>query len=181
MKSTDTKIWERQPSETTKAFSAFQLYLHMPVKDPATPSNNRTLLNVSNKLGYAVHNGDKPSTAIEGWSSKHAWVERARAYDSYLANRAITVREESLEGFQKAVVENATTNIAALNHVIQDKVGKMLNADGVVDSLDIMRLATAIKTLDDLSRRLGKMPTTYKTEEVVETSDENRVFIIGAE
>lgn len=61
--------WTRREDETTPAYEAFRAYLNM--------GGSRSTANVARELG-------KTKTVMDRWSSMHAWVERARAYDSYL-------------------------------------------------------------------------------------------------
>lgn len=68
--SNDPHPWTRRDNESTPAFEAFRTYLNQ-------GAGSRTVRNVAQEL-------DKSSTVIGRWSSEHGWIERARAYDSYL-------------------------------------------------------------------------------------------------
>lgn len=63
----DTRPWDRQPGETSKAYEAFLTY-----RDQGA---SRTVRNVAEALG-------KSETLISGWSSKNNWVSRSAAWDS---------------------------------------------------------------------------------------------------
>ena len=60
------KIWERQPDETEKAYSAFKIFLEM---------EDRSISKVAKYLSVSVQN-------VRKWSSKYDWFERAASYDS---------------------------------------------------------------------------------------------------
>ena len=179
-------MWERLPNEGAKAFNAFTHFLGMPIVDTEAPENERSLFNVSQFLGYASSGHRHPSSTIEKWSAKYSWMDRASAYDSYMAATSITVKESSLVAYQQQVIERTTTQVIVLNQVI-DRVLASLN-DGltkdipeVPDALTIQRLAGAIKVKDDLARRVGMMPTTFRTEAVEEEADDDRVYLIGVD
>lgn len=65
--------WDMQPSETAKAYQAFQTYRDM--------GAGRSL----EKLGQFF---GKTKAAMEQWSVKHGWAERVRAFDAEAARRA---------------------------------------------------------------------------------------------
>ena len=62
----ELKIWERQPGETEKAYSAFKIFLEM---------EDRSISKVAKYLSVSVQN-------VRKWSSKYNWFERAASYDS---------------------------------------------------------------------------------------------------
>lgn len=66
MPSDKIKIWERQKGETSKAYSAFKVYLEM---------EDRGIQKVAERLSVSPQN-------IRKWSGKNNWEERAAAYDS---------------------------------------------------------------------------------------------------
>lgn len=62
------KPWERQPSETRRAFYAFTLYRDLgPLRSGAK---------VREQLGISLRQ-------VEKWSALNNWVERSNAYDAY--------------------------------------------------------------------------------------------------
>src|SRR5437868_1524774 len=71
------QLWERQPSESPKAFQAAALYFEM--------GADRSLAAVGQSLG-------KSKALMERWSSAYGWVERAAAYDAHLAQLAEQAR-----------------------------------------------------------------------------------------
>ena len=60
--------WHRLPTESSKAYEAAKTYFEMGVE--------RSLEGVGKKLG-------KTRQALDGWSTKFNWVERAQAYDDH--------------------------------------------------------------------------------------------------
>ena len=81
-------IWERQPSETPKAFAAFGLYLNIP---PLGRS-------VRAAVESFRQNGGKASVRNwETWSSLYNWRNRAAEHDSDLASRRRERMAQELE------------------------------------------------------------------------------------
>ena len=65
----DSKAWERQPNESTKAFEAFKTYLEM--------GDERSYVKVGQKLG-------KSKTLIDRWGKAWNWQERVREHYNYI-------------------------------------------------------------------------------------------------
>lgn len=65
----DPYPWTRRDDETTPAYTALRAYLNQ--------GGSRSTSKTAQELG-------KSKTQMDQWSGRHAWVERARAYDSYL-------------------------------------------------------------------------------------------------
>lgn len=61
--------WTRRDDESTPAYGAFRTYL--------TQGADRSTANTAREVG-------KSKTQMDKWSALYGWVERARAYDSYL-------------------------------------------------------------------------------------------------
>lgn len=72
-KRSETKAWERQEGESSKAFEAFSIYLNL--------GTERSQQAVSKELA-------KSRALISRWSSAYRWVERAAAYDADLQRQA---------------------------------------------------------------------------------------------
>lgn len=179
------KMWERLPTESGKAYNAFNTFLQMPIVDKADPDNERSLFNVSVTLGYATSGHRSPASTIEKWSATHNWIKRSAAYDSYMMATAITVKEASLVSFQQDTIERTTTQVVALNEVIDRTLAVMLEGlkrednPVVPEPLAIQRVASAVRLKDDLARRIAKMPTTFRTEAIEDEVDAEQVYIIG--
>jgi hypothetical protein len=65
--------WDRRKSETARAFEAARTYLEL--------GPERSLCAVAQILSKSL-------CLLKGWSSKHNWVDRAEAWDDYLADKA---------------------------------------------------------------------------------------------
>jgi hypothetical protein len=73
--------WDRRGDETDKAWSAFRRYLFQ-------REGERSLRRVAKAIGHTDHR------YVSRWSSCHAWVERARAYDEWLWRQIESERRE---------------------------------------------------------------------------------------
>lgn len=73
MSETDPYPWTRRDGESGPAYEGFKTYLEL--------GPNRSIVKVADALG-------KARQTIEGWSSRHGWVERVRAYDRYTETAA---------------------------------------------------------------------------------------------
>lgn len=181
MDSHSRKAWEQLPHETDKAYAAFFQYIQMPVHDKITPQNERSLYNLSVKMGYSVQ-PTRPSTTVEIWSSKYNWRERANAYDAHMAQNTLTVVERELGQYQHAIIEKRTEQLVQLEQIL-DLTLKNIKADivagGRVDPLELQRVAKAIEITDNLTRRIAKLPTSYTTERAEEVEDDVQVYLIG--
>lgn len=69
--------WDKLPDESDRAYTWFQRYLNLP--------KPRTLAQVS-------QGGTPAIPTIKKHSSKHRWLERAAAYDAFMANRELAAR-----------------------------------------------------------------------------------------
>lgn len=176
------KMWERRTDETDKAYNAFLEYIKMPIQDLHNPENARTLVNLTKKLGYGASPGKAAST-LEKWSSKYNWQERTAAYDTSKAELSIEVRDGKLAEYQSHVIEESTLQVQLASQLIsRELMEKLQNQQAGIPlkSTDISRLVNAMKTVDDLRRRIAGMPTTYTSEVAEDTTDEETTtYIIG--
>lgn len=69
-----TNPWDRAPDETPPAWEAFTTYRDL-------GPGQRSTAKVAQDLG-------KTKTLMDGWSARHRWVERARAFDAWVDLRA---------------------------------------------------------------------------------------------
>jgi hypothetical protein len=95
---TNLDLWEKQKSESSKAYAGFCSYRDMGVC--------RSLAKAVNTV-HGESTKDKPSTNIRQlstWSSKYGWVARVEAYDVYLEAKS---RKEHELAIQKMVTEHA--------------------------------------------------------------------------
>lgn len=170
----ENRIWERLPNETDKAYSAFMTYISLPLHGPSK-EERRSVRSTAIKLGY------KSINILNVWSGKYNWVERARAYDMHVGNKALEVKETSLEQFQQAIVTNTTAQLTVLNNMIMSvlaKYKKKIDVGEDIDSMELLRLANAIEKVDKTLRRAAQMPTGFKQGETDYEVDDEDVFVI---
>lgn len=138
--------FDQLPLETSKAFTAFTIYLLMGPQE-------RSMEKVGAKLGVTRQ-------AVEKWSERFAWVERARAYDLHMARveqelRELQIRSKAVEwGKRQAKLKELEWEVGllALERVrewLRKPIDKM-NARDAAYLLDIAskvaRLASGMAT-----------------------------------
>jgi hypothetical protein len=176
-------MWAKLPNETAKAFSAFQLYMSLPVKDINDPSNNRTLLNVSEKLGYK-HDAGKPASTINLWSRKYGWVERSNAYDAHRSALVVNVKDASLAQMQQDILLRTSAQLAMLHDIMDMKISQVKKkmSNGVeVEAIELSRMIAAWRSTDDVARRMAHLPTKYHSAEADDELEDEMVFLIGGD
>jgi len=96
--------WDQLPKESTTAYSAFLLYLDL---GPHERSQQ--------KLAKVIY-GKKTSTGnIQKWSIDYDWINRAEAWDRYLAESRKTRMEESVQASEDILLSylpKVTLNLA---------------------------------------------------------------------
>lgn len=124
----DRQPWDRRDDETSRAYHAFCLYRDM-------GPQGRSLRAVTEELyGDEGESVGSVSSHVERWSSDYAWVDRAAAYDDYMAER---VREELEQRRIRDKVERLAS-LDALHEVIDDALESLNPADispGVLEKL----------------------------------------------
>jgi hypothetical protein len=124
MPSTDPPLWTKQEDETQRAYNAFCVYRNLGWR-------NRSLQKVHDQV-YGKGAGNL--RYVEQWSSQYDWVDRAAAYDEYMAER---MREE----LEQRRIEDKIERIAsldALHEVIDDALESLNPSDispGVLEKL----------------------------------------------
>lgn len=116
----DIRPWDRQPSETAKAYEAFCVYRDMGLK--------------RNVRAVAAHL-TKSEQLIKGWSSRHKWPDRIREWDSMPSRKT----EEAYEDMAR--------KIAAQHSRLATKLADRLekNLDMLPEGADpSMRFSTAM-------------------------------------
>lgn len=81
--------WMRLETETPQAYDAFRTYLRL--------EGERSVRKCAEAVG-------KDKTIIGTWSKRHDWIERARAWDSY-------VTTAGTDGIVDAMTESRTKNL----------------------------------------------------------------------
>lgn len=163
---------ERMRGETDKAWKAFQMYRDM----PPVGEGARSQALLSERLGY------ESTRSVEVWSSKFNWTDRVKAYDDYMAEKSIVLREADLEQYQNEVVRRDTESATLVSDVIMRAIFQIRDAQiagDEVDTMDIKRLTSAMRDVSDIMRRAGKMATSFRSEESDDDDAEQTIFTIG--
>lgn len=105
----DPHPWTRREEETTPAYDAFRTYLNQ--------GGSRSTANVAQELS-------KSKTQIDRWSGQHSWVERARAYDSYLMTAETDGHAEELARVRNRHMALADKLLDHLDHRLDDFIEK---------------------------------------------------------
>jgi hypothetical protein len=106
-------LFDRQPRETEKAFTAFRTYLDL--------GSKRSLKAVGQKLG-------KSKAMMERWSSQWKWVARVKAYSNHMTHEADL--EQQRQARRKIVTSNETLEeLSAIVRADPDEVQKLRYSD----------------------------------------------------
>lgn len=156
---TDTPIWQQQPGETAKAYAAFCLYRDMGV--------SRSLEKTWGE--YKEINGNN-SVSMPGyfrdWSTANSWVERAKAYDAYLADK----RREQFEALRMDQREKRQQIVQALNGMLASVMAEQQKAQQqgkAITPTALTRIANAAaKVLAESRAEFNDMPQQRMAHEV---------------
>lgn len=123
--------WERQKSESTKAFEAFCAYRDM--------GADRSLSKVARKLS-------KSKALLQRWSSAYGWVERIKAWDAEQDRAARQAQLDEIKKMRKRHADIATAMIVkaakALQRIPEDEI----------KAVDVSRMVEVGSKLERLSR-----------------------------
>lgn len=157
--------WDRRKEETTRAFEAFQVYLEL--------GPRRSIRAVANR-------GQEPSArpfrlpTLFEWSSKHAWPERAKAYDDHVA----TLRAKAFfgENEQAAIrMGERAERIGDVGGLLSEEVLRRIDEDPKV--LQKMTLSELLEAQARASRtyprlvQIERLSRGMATDRVEETTD----------
>lgn len=162
--------WERLPKETDKAWHAFCVYRDLPLHSP-DKTNRRSIPNTAAIIGHK-----SPST-VEGWSRNNDWVARARARDAHLNKLTMTIKEQSLGELQESVIAQTILEIALLRKGIDDRLEHFAKHSDEYTIAEIQRIAKTLETVDNLARRIARLPTNFTSDTVEDSPQE--IYIIG--
>ena len=143
------KLWERQPSETPKAYAAFLLYRDLPAVDRSVAAA------WGRKLG---------GKQWERWCTAHDWVNRAAEHDSDLASRR---RERMAKEVERAQDDAAVTIRATL-----DKVKERIEGMDP-EELSAGQIPAALRTLIELELKVLGYEDRVVLKEVKDTKTEH--------
>lgn len=142
---TDGYVWTRRDNETDPAYQAFKLYLDM--------GPERSCDRVAKSLGKSLQ-------LLTGWSSKHEWVARVRAFDRHVA-------EAETDGLVNAIAESRDKNLA-----LMDKLRGLLDMrlDDFIAKRDdpTIRWTQACMAMAKIEANSLMMKDSQKTDERVE-------------
>lgn len=164
--------WRNQiEGETHQAWMTFQEYRNM----PPVGVDKRSYKRLATKLGK------KSTDRIEIWARENHWQSRVKAFDNYMSNREIEVREANLDDYRESVLKMETQLIAIAGSILLEALVEKADRQkaGIpVDPMDIKRLTSALGDVSNLARRAGSMATSYR-QESAEDVDPDAVFIVG--
>ena len=128
-------LWERQPSETAKAYAAFLLYRDLPAIDRSVSAARER------------HQRDTKGTLRQwkGWSMRNGWVNRAAEHDSDLASRR---REHTAKEMERSQDDAVVLIRAALAKVAERIQG--MN----IEDLAVGQIPGALRTLIELELKV---------------------------
>ena len=125
------KPWERQDSESAKAYEAFSVYRDM--------GADRSLAKVGQEIG-------KSTKMMEKWSKAHNWVERAEAWDR---EQDRILQKQQIEDIKKMRKRHANLAVAMLA-----KAATALKKipDDEIKAADVSRMVDVASKLERVSR-----------------------------
>ena len=106
-----SKVWEKQPKESSKAYFSFCNYRDL--------GPERSVEKTARKQGKKIPK-DGGNRTLEAWCTKFNWVSRAAAYDDYIERRK---REEN----EKMIIEMSERH-AKLAVAFQQRLAQRLSS-----------------------------------------------------
>ena len=156
-------LWERQPSETAKAYAAFLLYRDLPAIDRSVAAA---------RDGQAR---DKKGTLRQwnGWSMRNGWVNRAAEHDSDLASRRREHTAKEMKRSQDDALILIRAALAKVAERIQGMDAEELAAGQIPAALrTLIELELKVLGYEDRVALTGKDGGPVKTEHVFQPSKE---------
>lgn len=121
--------WGRRDGESSRAWSYFRQYLMMP--------KPRSMAVLAKELG--VNGG-----TLRNHSYKHAWIDRARAWDDHVAQREAQVTIEEVERSRRESIKGLTqlrdVAMRRLGTLIDDEIGARDVRPMIVDAVKALNL-----------------------------------------
>ena len=102
--------WERLANESSPAWEAFVKYRDL--------GSSRSNAAVGQALG-------KSKCLMDGWSSKHNWVNRCAAFDAEMDRQALAAFRKAREAAIKEMVERHAKQARALQYKALDRLANM--------------------------------------------------------
>lgn len=139
----DTRPWDRQPGETSKAYDAFVAYRDM--------GGDRSYAKVARQLG-------KSTTLLDRWGRQNDWPSRTAAWDS-MPGRAV---QEAYEDMAKSIAEQHRRVATKLMAKLEANVD--LLPEGSDPSMRFSTALGAARQSHQFAADLSKPTDTTKTE-----------------
>ena len=143
---TDSYVWTRRKTETDPAYQAFKTYLDM--------GPDRSLSKLAARL-------NKSMQLFAGWSSKHEWVARVHAYDTYVATA-------DTDGLIHQLAESRDKNLALMDKLrdhLSDRLDRFIERDQDPSTLWTNAL-TAMAKVEQNSLLMGEKQMSKSSEGV---------------
>jgi hypothetical protein len=155
------ELWERQPDEVNKRYSAFCIYRDM--------GRERSLVKVSNAVG-------KSKSYIK-WlqrvSVEENWVKRAGAYDDYLEKKKREENEAAISEMNKRHIQAALMMQKNIFEKLKTIKSNKVSVIEMTKMLDLaVRIERQARGCDYVESRLN-----YKNDDIEQDEDDNIVFI----
>ena len=131
-------LWERQPSETAKAFHAFEHLRTLSALDRSIPAARAA-------CRYQCSISPASARQWHGWSTKYQWFNRAAEHDSDLASRRRERMAEELEQAQ----DDAFVLIRATLDKVKERIEGM-----DPEELSAGQIPSALRTLIELELKV---------------------------
>lgn len=157
--------WDQQPKESAKAYSAFLLYLDLGPHDRS-----------HQKLAKIIYGSKGSTTRIQSWSVEHNWIERAEAWDRFMAESrknkmetAVSKSEDILLSYLPKVTLNLAKAAAG-----EDSIGRA-EMRAISDFMDRVgpakqRRSQAININQNLTVKAPSLPQEVQ-EDISEVED----------
>ena len=156
-------LWERQPSETAKAYAAFLLYRDLPAIDRSVAAA---------RDGQAR---DKKGTLRQwnGWSMRNGWVNRAAEHDSDLASLRREHTAKEMERSQNEALILIRAALAKVAERIQGMDAEELAAGQIPAALrTLIELEFKVLGYEDRVALTGKDGGPVKTQHIFQPTQE---------
>lgn len=166
-KKTTALVFEQQPRESSKAFTAFRTYLELGAE--------RSLAAVADKVG-------KSKTMIERWSRRFDWPARVQAHTAHLADierkTAEALAVQAGTDWAKRQDQHREDEWQARDELLtlaREAIARWKKAEHRCGTLE------GIARLLDLASKLGRVSSGLSLEPVEKTGEEDAAFMIQIE
>jgi hypothetical protein len=167
--------WERQPGESSKAFSAFQIYLNMGI-DRSIRKAVAQLVEAEGPWASDLAKARRffsRRDALEGWSVRWHWVERVEAYDDELLRekRLSNEKAQRLMLDRHAAISTLILNksVERLREAAPEEMSLRLAIEGAKIGADMERQARGLPAKVEVTGENGAaIPVRLNLQETLE-------------